>query len=150
MVLQHIPPILPSEVHPSTPRTQKIKIDLGCRVFRGTVAKVTRDVKTLFMWWYEGELHPFMGDVVIPEEAYTLFDQTLQTHACGCGSRLHEGKWFEPGVPLLRGMVHRWHRVWYAPWRTRPHCAVICPDCEQVVGWEEPKTPEDTTKGPYR
>lgn len=48
-----------------------------------------------------------------------------------------------PFEPFLRGQVQR---DVFSPWRallrlfgkTRPHCAVICRGCKEIVGWEAP------------
>ncbi len=41
-----------------------------------------------------------------------------------------------PFDQFLPGLVERWGRVWWAPWRRRPPYAVICRACKQLVGWE--------------
>lgn len=41
-----------------------------------------------------------------------------------------------PFDQFLPGVVTRWGRVWYAPWRRRAPFAVICRACKQVVAWE--------------
>lgn len=48
-----------------------------------------------------------------------------------------------PFVPAIRGVVQRSPWPWWAMliplsrWR-RPHCALICNRCKDVVGWEAP------------
>ncbi|MFL5381283.1 MAG: hypothetical protein ACJ8GN_02030 [Longimicrobiaceae bacterium] len=49
----------------------------------------------------------------------------------------------DPFEPFLRGQVGRSPWPWWAQllplerWR-RPHCAVICRRCKNIVGWESP------------
>lgn len=48
----------------------------------------------------------------------------------------------KPFTPFMRGMVARGKRSWRTLWlpigRPRPHCAVICDACKEIVGWEAP------------
>jgi ribosomal protein L34E len=48
------------------------------------------------------------------------------THCPKCG---------KPFEAFLRGQVQRWPRRWLiGPWR--PHCALICRACKDIVGYE--------------
>jgi hypothetical protein len=44
-----------------------------------------------------------------------------------------------PFRPFLRGTVQRLWRPWWKFWGSiRPYCAVICSDCKDIVGYENP------------
>jgi hypothetical protein len=51
-------------------------------------------------------------------------------HCPGCGSPRFES--------FLRGLVQRSRRRWWWPFQIRAHCAVICHECKEIVGWEAP------------
>ncbi len=93
-----------------------------------------------------------MGSMPVPEEAVSLHSQPPPFTACPeCGGTIGEGNIFKPETLFMRGMVQRSKRPWYAPWRTRPYCAVICPHCKEIVGYEEPGGAFlATRRGPYR
>lgn len=55
-----------------------------------------------------------------------------------CDAEIKNGSFVDDGTLWMRGQVQRSRHPWYAPWRTRPHCAVICPACKEIIGWEEP------------
>jgi hypothetical protein len=55
--------------------------------------------------------------------------QAVLVNTCPCcGAR--------PFDQFLPGIVTRWGRVWWAPWRRRPPYAVICRACKATVAWE--------------
>lgn len=77
------------------------------------------------------------------------------------GESLFSGALHPAEVPFLRGMVQRFWRPWWAPWRTRPYCSFICPHCKNILGWEDPgggfelrrkcrRLQEKSQGGPYR
>jgi hypothetical protein len=133
-----------------------VKVKAGSKVFRGTVAEVGVKVKKLIEFWqvaqYSVDPEALYGGTTLPEEAISLTGQEPSVQSCPeCGGVIKMGQIFEPGTPFLRGMVQRSRRPWYAPWRTRPYCAVICPHCKDIVGWEEPAGRfEPVRRGPYR
>lgn len=44
-------------------------------------------------------------------------------------------KCHEPFEAFLRGQVQRWPRKWFIG-PSRPHCALICRACKDIVGYE--------------
>jgi len=68
----------------------------------------------------------------MPVEVTLLDEQPIPFFECpNCGMipfRAH----------IVRGLVQRWKRVWYWPFKIRPYCALICWDCGEIVGWEKP------------
>jgi len=134
-----------------------VKVRAGSKTFKGTVFEVGVKVRELIEFWqiaqYSMDPEALYGGTTLPEEAITLTDQEPPLGHCPyCNQEIRAGMIFEPGRPFLRGMVQRSRRPWYAPWRTRPYCAVICPDCKEIIGWEEPDGDrfEPVKRGPYR
>lgn len=139
------------------PQGPVVTVKAGTKTFHGTVFEVGEKVRKMIEFWevakYSMEFDMLIGGTTLPEEALTLTDQVPPISACPfCGQSIKIGMIFEPGTPFMRGMVQRSRRSWYAPWRTRPYCAVICPDCKEIVGWEEPGGAFEPVKvkGPYR
>jgi len=88
----------------------------------------------------------------MPDECDRLRGQELPFGTCPfCGFELHPGEDSDPHTPLVRGMSQRVRRPWWNLWKPRPYCAIICPNCHHVAGWEEPKefAPPETSS-PYR
>lgn len=133
-----------------------VKVKAGSKTFKGSVHEVGEKVKELIEFWqvakYSVDFDRLIGGTTLPIEAITLTDQEPPFSSCpSCHEAIRVGQIFEPGTPFMRGMVHRSKRPWYAPWRTRPYCAVICPHCKEIVGWEAPGGAfEVERKGPYR
>lgn len=68
-------------------------------------------------------------------DAALLANRPILLSTCpSCGTK--------PFTPFMRGMVARGKRSWRTLWlpigRPRPHCAVICDACKEIVGWEAP------------
>jgi hypothetical protein len=139
-------------------RAPRVKVKAGSKTFKGDVHEVHEKVVELIEFWmmaqYAVDPKQLYGGTTLPDEAVSLCDQEPPLPSCPvCKGEIHSGKIDEPGTPFLRGMVQRSRRPWYAPWRTRPYCAVICPHCKEVIGYEEPGGGgfEPVRKGgPYR
>ena len=136
-------------------RSPIVKVKAGSKTFNGDVNEVGKQVKGLIERWqifqYAVDPESLYGGTTLPVEAINLTDQEPLFSSCPvCHGEIKVGKIFEPGTPFMRGMVQRSRRPWYAPWRTRPYCAVICPHCKEIVGWEEPGGAFEVKKGPYR
>ena len=71
----------------------------------------------------------------MPIEVVTLRDHPPPFERCPrCGA--------SPFEPFLRGMVQRSPRRWWIFGRVRPHVAVICRACKNIVGYESPESGE--------
>ncbi len=67
----------------------------------------------------------------MPIECSLLDDAPVPVITCpDCGD--------SPLRAFMRGQVQRLPFLWYAPWRKRPYCAVICWHCKGIVGYETP------------
>jgi uncharacterized protein YlaI len=40
--------------------------------------------------------------------------------------------------PFLRGVVQRPKRTWWGFGKLQPYCVLICSECKEIVGYEEP------------
>lgn len=96
-------------------------------------------------------------EVTMPQEHEQLKGYYTPIQTCPkCKGGINGRATREMGdYPFMRGLVQRWSRVWWAPWRRRDYCALICPHCKEIVGWESPlpsKSPslDDSGKGAYR
>jgi len=73
------------------------------------------------------------GDGVTPIEPSLLQDAPIPYSRCP-----HCHEYF---LPFMRGQVQRGRWNWWR-FRRRPYCALICSDCKNIVGWEEPERHE--------
>lgn len=66
----------------------------------------------------------------MPQESRDLYDLAGPFDVCPeCFTVILE--------PFIRGTVQRSKRFLGFLWK-RDYCAVICPDCKRVIGWESP------------
>jgi hypothetical protein len=71
------------------------------------------------------------GREKIPIEVRLLEGQAVKLGWCPvCGER--------PFVPFKRGEVQRARRSFFGFGKERDYCALICSECEAVVGYESP------------
>ncbi len=70
----------------------------------------------------------------MPIEYLLLRDCPVPIERCPyCGAH--------PFRPFLRGLVQRSRRSWWGLGRPRPYCALICSECQIIVGHERPQYP---------
>jgi hypothetical protein len=94
---------------------------------------ITSVAYLVLQWCYER-----IQNKPMPIEYALLVGQPLALSRCPrCGEPI-EATPDHPHEPFMRGQVQRIRRSPWAPWKTRPHCAVICYACKEIVDWEEP------------
>jgi len=145
-----------------------VKVRAGDKVFKGPVGEVHAQVKTLVSLWQlvapydevaEANLN-YVGRILVggknpvPKEFLQLEKQPPPFSNCPvCKGDIKESGFMGQDSLLMRGMVQRSKRLWYAPWKTRPYCAVICPHCKEIVAYENPPLTDTAflpQKSPYR
>jgi hypothetical protein len=55
----------------------------------------------------------------------------------------------KPFHSLMRGLVQRTRRSFWGLGRRRPYCCMICAECKEIVGWEDPELKKYHVKMKY-